>query len=127
MRKFFVFVILVVLAGVGLKDFIRSGECDAVLDRLKPSISAPIEYYWGVLLEMANRDQSALYRFGRVREKYEKTPYAPLAWAEQIEILDDKGDRNGVMEEGKQFLAAYPDHPRAEIIRRKLVVIENGY
>lgn len=127
MRKLLILIILV-LAVFWVKDFVQSGKLVDYLDRHpNPSLNAPLEYYWGALLELGGRTSSAMYHLQRVQEKYADTPYGPLAWVERIDILDTKEDRNRVLEEGKQFLEAYPKHLKTELIRKKLSFIEHGY
>jgi outer membrane protein assembly factor BamD (BamD/ComL family) len=128
MRKFLVLTIIVAVVAVWCKGFVRSGRMDDYLDRHpNPQLNAPLEYYWGVLLELVSHTSSAEYRFERVQDKYPKSEYAPLAWSEIIEMLDGQGKHDQVVLEGKKFLVTYPQHPKAELIRRKIAVIEDGY
>jgi hypothetical protein len=129
MRKL---VILLIVLGVLLywfKDFIHSGGFERYLDtHYNAYINPAVEYCWGMVLNLADRKQSAGYRFSRVAAKYPKSEYAPLAWAEYIEILDGLGDRSKMLEESKKFMESdYATHPKAEIIKRKIALIEHGY
>jgi hypothetical protein len=129
MRKFVIFVVFVAALAFWFKSFIQSGQLDRYLDaNPNPSVNPAVEYYWGMILDFANHKQSAVYRFSRVAAKYPKSEYAPLAWAESIETLDDMNDRKRVIEESEKFInSQYASHPKAEKIRRKLMFIQHGY
>jgi len=129
MTKFLISVIVIVILGFWVRDFVQSGQFEKYLDsHPNPEFNPQVEYYWGMGLSMSNRKQMAAYRLSRVVEKYPKSEYAPLAWAEYIQVLDDMGDRPKVLEEAKKFLESdYASHPKAEIIRKKLRLIEHGY
>lgn len=127
MKKFIIFCLIVFGSGAWFKNYVQSGKFEKFLDaHPKPEISAPLEYGWGMLLAVASRQRSAEYRFRRVVTKYDKTTYAPLAWAEIISMYYDKNRNADVMREGEKFLKKYPTHPEAEGIRRKLEVMQHG-
>ena len=129
MRKLMIFIIFVVLLAFWFKNFVQSGQLEKYFDtHPNPELNPVVEYYWGMLLNAANKDKSAAYRFHRVVEKYPKSEYAPRAWAEYIELLDNMGDRGKVLEESKKFLESeYASSPKAEIIKRKIGIIEHGF
>jgi TolA-binding protein len=128
MKKIFIVLIVGVLVGMWLKNFVSSGQLDKYLDtHPNDSVNAPVEYYWGMLLQLCNHEQSAKYRLARVMAKYPKTDYAPRAMFDYVDLLDTEGDRNGVLEQGQKFLEQYPEHSQAEIIRKKISIIEHGF
>jgi outer membrane protein assembly factor BamD (BamD/ComL family) len=126
MRTFIIVCVLCFLAFAGARDAVRSGRLERFLDaHPQASRNAAIEYYWGVLAGLANRELAAEYRFLRVMEKYPETTYAPLAWAERIDLLFDRGNRPLVLQESTQFLEKYSSHPKADIIRKRVYYIQN--
>jgi TolA-binding protein len=128
MRKLLIFLVIVMVFGLWFRDYVRSGRFDRSLDQLPyPAVKAPFEYYLGMVLSLANQDQSALNRFERVTEKYPKTEYAPLALAERINILDRTASHEQVLDESRKFVKDFPDHPAAHRLRRKIEIIENVY
>lgn len=77
MRKLMIFVTIVVLLGFWCKNFVQSGQFERFLDaHPNTAINPVIEYYWGMLLELASHDKGAAYRLYRVKEKYPKSEYA---------------------------------------------------
>jgi len=128
MRKLLIFILIIVAAGLWFKQFVRSGGFDRYLDaHPNQALNPAVEYYWGMTLGLADRKESAAYRFTRVTEKYPKSDYAALAYIEYIETLDNMGDRARTIEECKKFLESdYANHPKAEIIRKKLKFFEQG-
>jgi len=129
MRKLVIFIIIAAAAAFWLKNFVQGGQFEKYLDAHRnPQVNPAVEYYWGMLLDFTGHKRSAVYRLSKVVEKYPKSEYAPLAWAESIQVLDDLGDRGKVLEESKKFLNSdYACHPKAEIIKRKIEFIEHGY
>jgi outer membrane protein assembly factor BamD (BamD/ComL family) len=126
MRTFIIVCAVIFLAGIGARDADRNGAFERFLDtHPHPQRNAAIEYYWGILVGLANHAQSAHYRLHRVVEKYPQTRYAPLAWAELIDRLFDEGKRPQVLEESAKFLSQYPDHFKAEIIKKRVYYIQN--
>ena len=111
------------------KGFVQSGQFEKYIDtHPNGSLNPVVEYYWGMLLNFANHKESAVYRFSRVVEKYPKSEYAADAWVECIEVLDDMGDRNRVLEESKKFMQSeYANSSKADLIKRKIAVIEHGF
>lgn len=128
MKKLIVFIVVIGALVFWFKNCVQSGNFEKYLDaHPAPALNSTVEYYWGMLLNMADRKQSAAYRLHRVVEKYPKSEYAPLAWVEYIDILDDMGNRARTIEESKKFLQSeYSDHPKAEMIRKKLKYFEQG-
>jgi hypothetical protein len=128
MKKLVIFIVIVVGTGFWFKNFVQSGQLERYLDsNPNPTVNPAVEYYWGMLLSFANHNQSAVYRFTRVIAKYPKSEYAPLAWVEYIETLDNMGDRAKTIEQSKIFLQSeYADHPKAEIVRKKVKFYEQG-
>jgi TolA-binding protein len=128
-KKLLIFVVL--LAGLiyWFKGFVQSGNLEKYLDaHPNESINPSVEYYWGMMLNFADRKDSAVYRLSRVVSKYPKSKYAADAWIECILILDDMGNRSRVLEEAKSFMQSeYSNSPRAEVIKRKIAVIEHGF
>lgn len=129
MKKMVVVLAAAVLFGYWFKGFVQNGGLERYIDAHPGRASNPaVEYYWGMAMNIAGRQQSALHRLARVTEKYPKSEYAPVAWIEYIEIIDRSGDKKKVLEESKAFIASdYAEHPRAEIIKRRISVIEHGY
>lgn len=128
MRKFILFCIAVFLLGTWTSDFIHSGRFEKFLDaHPNPQVNPRLEYYWGTLLSLANHRTSAEYRFRRVRDQYPGSAYAPLAWVELIELIDDDGDRKAVLSESNSFLEKFRDHSKADFIKRKITYLQHGY
>lgn len=128
MRKFVLVCLILFGAGYLIKDFVVSGRFEKFMDtHPNEHINPAVDYYWAVLANLANRYTPAKYHALRVMEKYPDSPYAPKAWADIIDMLFDEENRPRVMEEGNKFLEKYPDHPRAEIIRKRIIVLEHGY
>jgi len=128
MKKFFIFVAVLTALVYWFKGFVQSGRLEKYIDtHPNVSLNAPFEYYWGMLLNFSNHKESAVYRLSRVTEKYPESEYATFAWVEYIEVLDGMGQRNRVLEESKKFmLSSSSSTPKAEIIKRKIAVIERG-
>jgi len=125
MKKLLVFILVIAGIGYWFKSLVQSGAVERYLDaHPNPALNPQVEYYWGVLLDLANHSQSAMYRYHRVVDKYPRSSSAPLAWVASIELLDDS---RKALAESERFLAAYPDHPKAELVRRKISIIKNGY
>ena len=129
MKKLLIFIVL--LAGLiyWFKGYVKSGNLEKYLDaHPSESINPSVEYYWGMMLNFADHKDSAVYRLSRVVSRYPQSSYAGDAWIECILILDDMGNRPRVLEEAKSFLQSeYSNNPRAEVIRRKIAVIEHGF
>lgn len=127
MRKFVLFVVILVGLIILLKDFIKSGQFDKFLDaHPNPRINTRVEYYWGIGLVLINRYHSAEYRFLRIIKNYPKTKYARYAWLELIEVYDSSNQIKMLSDTIKMFLEIYPDDPTAEKLKRRLFVITNG-
>jgi len=128
MKKFLVFLVLIVGFIYWFKGFVQSGGFEKFLDsHPNQTINPAVEYYWGMMLNLANREQSAVYRLSSVVKKYPKSEYAPTAWIEYIGVLDNLGDRGRVLDESKKFLESdYSSHPRAVIIKKKVNYMEHG-
>jgi hypothetical protein len=124
-------VILVLFAGLiyWFKGYVQSGGLEKFLDTHRnDSLNPAIEYYWGILLSLTDSKGSAVYRLSRVVSKYPKSSFAGDAWVECIEVIDDMGDRPRVVEEANRFMQSeYANNPRADIIKRKLAIIEHGF
>jgi TolA-binding protein len=129
MKKLLIIIILIAGLIYLLGWFVQSGKFEQYLDAHPDnSINPQVEYYWGMMSSFADHKQSAVYRLLRVVAKYPKSQYASDAWIECILILDDMGDRPRVIEESKKFLKSeYASMPRAELIKRKLSVMEHGF
>lgn len=127
MKSFLIFILVVLLSVFTIKDFIKSGKLEKFLDNHpNPSINSAIEYYWGMALTLSGHKESAKYRFGRMVKIYPKSKYTPLAWEECITIFDEENNNSKILEEGNKFLEIYPDHPKAQVIRKKMAVIQHG-
>lgn len=128
MKKFVIFMAIAVALIYSFKWFVQSGQFEKFLDaNPNNSLNPCVEYCWGMLLNLADHKDSALYRLSRVVSKYPKSTFAPDAWSEKIEILDDMGLKNRVMEEAKSFMQSdYASTPKAEVIKRKISIIEHG-
>jgi outer membrane protein assembly factor BamD (BamD/ComL family) len=113
---------------MGANDFVRGGALEKYLnEHPNTQVNPPVEYYWAVLSSMANHKRSAEYRFRRILDKYDGSEYAPLAWVGLIDLLDDKGLRNEVIDEGNDFLEKYANHPKADMIKKKILFLQHGY
>jgi hypothetical protein len=128
MKKYLVFVAVVVASIYLFRGIIQNGRLEKYLDAHPDnSLNPAVEYYWGMLLSFANHREGAVYRLSRVVSKYPKSAYAADAWTEYIGILDDMGYRNRVLEESKKFIQSeYSKSPKAELIKRKIAIIEHG-
>lgn len=125
MRAFLIVAILVAAAGFWTKSIVQNGALERFLDaHPHAQINPSLEYYWAFLLNISRHTMSADYRYGRVIEKYPDSKYAPRASLDLIELVDS--DRSRVMAESRGFLEKYPKHPKAELIRKKLEVMEHG-
>ena len=128
MRKFVLVCLIIFGAGYLVKDYVVSGRFERFMDtHPNASINPAIDYYWTVLASLADHRESAKYHAGRVLEKYPESSYAPKAWAERINVLYAEDKKNEVLDEGSKFLEKYPDHPRAEIIRKRILFLQHGY
>ncbi len=128
MRKFILVCLIIFGAGYLVKDYVASGRFERYMDaHPNARINPAVDYYWAMLASLANRSVSAKYHAGRVLKLYPDTPYAPKAWAEYINVLYDEDNKNKVLEEGEKFLEKYPNHPRAAIIRKKILFLQHGY
>ena len=125
MRIMLLLLIAAAVAGFWLKDAAQKGRIDRYLDT-HPNVkfNSTVEYYWGSLLELAQHAKSAQYRYRRVMERYPESKYAPNAWVAYIQLIDD--DRQKVVAESKRFIETYASHPKAELLRKKLLVMEQG-
>jgi hypothetical protein len=109
------------------KGFVQSGQLERYLDTYaNPAMNAKIEYYWGMLLEFANHDRSALYRLERVTKKYADLPEGSDAWAAYIQLLDSTGSRAAALQQAQLFLEKFPNHAKAEVIRKKISFYTHG-
>lgn len=127
MKKLLLAALLLGLGYWGATDYVRSGKLERYLDaHPAPVRNAAIEYYWGAALRYTHHPESAQYRFRRIIKKYPETPYGPMAWFDFITMLDDAGNRPAVLAEAELFLEAYPDHPKAALVRKKVHVLKYG-
>ncbi|HBU69075.1 MAG TPA: hypothetical protein DEE98_01685 [Elusimicrobia bacterium] len=125
MKGIFAFIFAVIILFFSAVWFAKSGHLQAFLDSHPNTVVNPqLEYYWAVGLELSGREDSAVRRYARVLEKYPDSEYAPLAWFASIDYFDSMGNRPMVTEEGQKFLDKYPDHPKSELIRKKLEYIK---
>jgi hypothetical protein len=74
---------------------------------------------------MAGHNASSLYRLQRAATKYEGQ-IAADAWAEYIRVLEDTGARGKASEQSALFLEKYPNHEKADTIRRKMSYYHQG-
>jgi hypothetical protein len=126
MKMFVLSVLIIVGALFWSKDFVQSGKLEKFLDtHPNPAFNQKIEYIWGMALHMAGRNAGAMYRIQRAAEKY-KVPGAADALAEYIQLLDDSHQRDKMMEQSAVFLEKYPNHDKAETIRRKIDYIRQS-
>lgn len=122
MRTLLFLSLFAIAGGFVFKWWVQSGEMDAYLDsHPNPAVNSQIEYYWGITLELAGRGDSARYRFKRISQKYPETDYGALAAAELINIAYEAGDRDTVVVEGQKFIEQYPDNPKVELIRKRVM------
>jgi hypothetical protein len=128
MQKYLIVAVILFGLGYWLNDFVRGGGLEKYLDEHpNPAFNSQLEYYWGRGLELAARTDSACYRYKRVFEKYPDTENAPLALDAYIELLDSRNtNRSLVLEYSKKFLEKYPNHPKAELIKRKIEIIKQN-
>lgn len=109
-------------------DFVRSGKLERFLDaHPNPRLNSAVEYYWAILLDLSGRKESALYRYERVKDNYEKMNYAPMAWSNMITIYFEDNKRSVVMEECEKFIEKYPGHPKVELCKKRINFIKHGY
>lgn len=128
MRKFVLVCLLLFGAAYLINDFVVSGRFEKFMDtHPNEHINPAVDYYWAMLASLANHNIPAKYHALRVMEKYPESPYAPKAWVEIINMLYDEENRPRVIEEGNKFLEKYPDHPRADLVRKKIVFLQQGY
>jgi TolA-binding protein len=123
-------ILIALMLGAGywaVANTMHNGALERFLDAHPSAVrNAAVEYYWGVALRYTHHNSSAIYRFRRVIEKYPDTAHAPLAWVDVIDIIDERNDRTGVFREAAQFIAAYPDHSKAEYVKKKVYFLQNG-
>lgn len=123
-------IIVVFTLGLGYwiaTDYAKEGRVERFLDAHPSSQrNAPVEYYWAMALRLMHNAPAAIYRYRRVVKKYPDTAYAPLAWIEIIDIYYEDNNRESVFREAEQFLAAYADHPKAELVRKKVYFLQSG-
>ena len=128
MRLFLLFCAACVAAGFWFSGFVKSGRLPAYLDAHPDAKrNACIEYYWGMAGNLADHKEPALRKYRGVVEKYPDSKYAPLAWYETIHLIDGHEPNENIVREGNRFLARYPSHPKAELVRKKIIFIEHGY
>jgi hypothetical protein len=126
MKKLFVLIVVVAAAFFWAKDFVQSGRLEKYLDKHpNPALNEHIEYFWGMALSMAGHNDSALYRLQRAATKYD-VPAAADAMADYIKVLEDTGHREKMLEQADVFLDKYPNHDKADIIRRKIAYFRQG-
>jgi outer membrane protein assembly factor BamD (BamD/ComL family) len=127
MRTLIILAIIVGLGYLTVTNYVRNGKVEQFLDAHPATLrNAAIEYYWGVGLRYTHYDQAAIFRYRRVIQKYPDTAYAPLAWVDIIDMLDEQKDREGVFREVAQFVVNYPDHPKVEYLRKKVYFLQSG-
>lgn len=128
MKKILIFVVVAAGLLYGVYYFATGGRMEAYLDgHPNPTLNPKIEYFIATLVNLAGKSQSAENRYRRIVEKYPDSGNVPEAWAEMIELIDARNDKNLVLQECQKFLEIYPGHPKAEIIKRKIAVIQHGY
>lgn len=128
MKKLAVFILVILGALIWFNSFARTGKLEAYLDaHPNASLNSRIEYYLALLTDIANKNASAENRYRRIIAVYPDTGITASAWSNMIELIDKRNDRNLVLQESTKFLEKYPDDPKAEIIRRKVEVIQHGY
>ena len=126
MKKFVLTLLILGSIFFWAKDFVKSGKFEKFLDtHPNPVLNQRIEYIWGMALNMAGHEASAMYRLKRAATKY-KVPGAADALAEYIQLLEDDHQRDKVVELSTIFLEKYPDSDKAETIRKKLSYIRQG-
>lgn len=108
-------------------NYIKKGDFERYIDSHHSNIIPPVQYFFAMMLNLSGRKESALRWFLKVHEQYPKNSYAPIAWSEAIEILDQKSERARMTEEIEKFLQEYPDHPKSEIVRKKQYLLKYGY
>lgn len=128
MRKFVLFVSIVVLIFLLLKSFVQSGRFEKYLDKHpNTELNSRIEYFWGVGLRLMGRGKPAEYRLRRAMERYPDREYGGYAWLQLIELYDDTGPISRVKEEIQKFLEKNPDSPESQRLKKRLDVILYGY
>jgi outer membrane protein assembly factor BamD (BamD/ComL family) len=128
MKKFLIFLVVVILAFVWAKDFVASGKFEKYLDEHSNEKIVPqVEYSWGILLALGSRYEAAIKKYNKVIEKYPKSDLAPLAMAAINDAFYELEQNSNVLAQGKIFLEKYPTHYKAEIIRRRMQFIQHGY
>ena len=128
MKKFFIFILVVAVIFVLAKNFVTSGQFQVFLDEHPNETIVPaVEYDWGLLLAVADRNESAIAKYKKVIEKYPKTDYAASAMAAINDALYEMNQNARCFEQGQAFLEKYPKHDKAEVIRRRMQFIQHGY
>lgn len=111
-----------------LNDFTRSGKLEVFFDEHpNPSFNSKVEYVLALMTDLANKKNSAELRYRRIIEVYPDQAVTPSAWANMIEIIDDRGDQKRVFEEAQKFVDKYPNDERAELFKKKMSIIQHGF
>lgn len=127
MRKFIIFIVCVAAFIFWFTGYIKSGQFEHYLDsHPNPRVNSKIEYYWALMLNMADYKKSAIYRYQRVVTKYPEDEAAPLALAAISGIFYEDGDNNATIEVCEKFLEKYPEHKKSSLIRRRIEFIKNN-
>ncbi len=125
-KLFIFFLIIFILFASWMIHVFRSGAVERYVDEHPGSMTPAIDYYEGMGLSLSGRLDAAVRFLRKVYYKFPKSDYAPLAWAETIDILDRKNDVAETVREANNFLKEYPNHPKAEFVRRKIYLLKNA-
>ena len=127
MKVFLIVAAVVLGTGFWLNGFISGGGFDRYLeDNFNPSFNAKVQYYIGAGMDLAAHTESAMQKYQKVYVQYSETETAPLALFSYIKLLEEQGKTGFVLKAGEIFLARYPDHPKAELVKRKMEIIKHG-
>jgi hypothetical protein len=128
MKKLIITVIVLIGLLIFLNDFTRTGKLEVFFDEHpNPSLNSKVEYVLALLTDLSNKKVSAELRYRRIVALYPDQSVTASAWANMIEILDNQGDQKRVMEEAQKFVEKYPDDERAELLKKKMSIIQHGF
>jgi len=128
MKKFIIFLVLVIVVGFWAADYVKSGKLQNYIDANSSKEWAPkAQYHLGVWTYNAAYNDKAEYCFKHLMEKYPKSPYVVESLYHIGKIYEETNRLSEAREIYKKLLNEFPNYKKAELVRKKYNYLINIY
>jgi TolA-binding protein len=125
LKQFALFVLAIVLAALGWRDFVGSGRFLAYLDaHPHRKGTASMLFYLGSYYEVFQKDQKALEAYERVADRYPNSRYGEKAQFGVGSAWERMRRYDKAREEYEEFLERYPGSRFAVSVRNNVEILK---